>query len=301
MQHGLKDAQSLNAFENCKKTDRRCPEHRLCGPASCRMIHAQHDDVPACLERSHQTSIEQPPKHTRLGYALTGTMTPVEPQSTEALRHVLNDIGRAEHVLLNHAENAFRSLGQANLKQQAQELITLLRQHAQDLQGTSGALESRPYSASTFASHPGSALSISKTALLPAFDGGLLSDLCTILISLYCRKAHLQADHASSEDIATEAEGPSPSTSLQSQAYSRTAHDKVDNSGVSSKSAASSLQPSSDADRVQQTECPAPQGLPKPQSDAPQQQDDVLHVHEAADLRYAWLQSLCNMHVSCFA
>ena len=120
--------------------------------------------------------------------------------SSETSRHVITDIAHAERLLLHHAEAASKANGDVALVQHAQRLIIYLQQHAQTSQDVLATakyenVQAQPARLSFPMSE--AALDASATALRTVFDGNLLSELCTILHSLYVRQACLDASPAS--------------------------------------------------------------------------------------------------------
>ena len=119
--------------------------------------------------------------------------------SSDSSRQVLSDIAHAERVLLHHTEVHSTATGDIALVQHAHRFITYLQKHAQQSQGVL-AIAKSDHSQAHPANPPSSiseaALNASAAALQTVFDSKLLSELCTILYSLYGRQACLDATPA---------------------------------------------------------------------------------------------------------
>lgn len=114
---------------------------------------------------------------------------------------ILSDIAHAERVLLHHAEVSAKETSNVALVQHAQQLITHLQQHAQKSHGvlaTAKSEHSQAHPASVAVPASKAVLDASVTVLRTVFGGNLLSELCTILHSLYARQACLEATPAAS-------------------------------------------------------------------------------------------------------
>ena len=108
------------------------------------------------------------------------------------------DIAQAEQALFLHIQSVAQPAARHELSKQAETLIFHLQQHAlQQRCGVSQAESVLPQ-ADTQDSHLTleAALHTSRTALLDTIDKNLLSELCSVLHSLYVRRADLHMNHA---------------------------------------------------------------------------------------------------------
>ena len=121
-------------------------------------------------------------------------------------RQLLFDIAAAEKVLLHHAEQAGNFNSCTNSPREAAlRLITLLRNRAQRPRQPDKSSLAPSCNDECTADQPGDSLRgidtrilHCRTALLPAFSDPVLSEICTILHSLYVREDQMQSGLPSS-------------------------------------------------------------------------------------------------------
>ena len=117
------------------------------------------------------------------------------------------DISQAEQALILHVQSVVQPSARYGLSKQAKSLICDLQQHAlQQHRGVPRAGSGFPQADTAQEFHLAleAALHARRTALLDTVDRNLLSELCSVLHSLYVRRADLNVNHALSTEAAVD-------------------------------------------------------------------------------------------------